>query len=242
MESAPPKVSLVVPFYNDQDRLLQRMTAARDFFQAQPYRAELILVDDGSTIDRSEEIRAAFPGVQLLRYTPNRGKGHAVRTGMLAAKGEYRFFTDADLPFGMEPLTRGLDYLERKDFDLVIGDRQAPGSVYHIEQSPMRRMASKVFTSFISRIVVTGVKDTQCGFKGFKAPAAELIFKRARLNRFAFDVEIVYISFKHNLDLKRIPVVLEHSAGSTLKLHLDSFKMLAEVFQIKWNHLRGYYD
>ncbi|HKX11550.1 MAG TPA: glycosyltransferase [bacterium] len=242
MDSAPPKVSLVVPFYNDQDRLLQRMAAAREFFQAQPYRAELILVDDGSTVDRGEEIRQAFPGAQLLRYTPNRGKGFAVRTGMLAAKGEYRFFTDADLPFGMEPLNRGLDYLERKDFDLVIGDRQAPGSVYHIEQSPMRRLASQVFTSFISRIVVTGVKDTQCGFKGFKAAAAELIFKRARLNRFAFDVEIVYISFKHNLDLKRIPVVLEHSAGSTLKLHLDSFKMLAEVFQIKWNHLRGYYD
>ena len=111
MESAPPKVSLVVPFYNDQDRLLQRMAAAREFFQAQSYRAELILVDDGSTVDRSEEIRQAFPGAQLLRYTPNRGKGFAVRTGMLAAKGEYRFFTDADLPFGMEPLSLGLDYL-----------------------------------------------------------------------------------------------------------------------------------
>lgn len=242
MESAPPKVSLVVPFYNDQDRLLLRIGAARDFLLAQPYRSELILVDDGSTVDRSEEILAAFPGVHLIRYTPNQGKGHAVRTGMMAAKGEYRFFTDADLPFGMEPLRIGLDYLERKDFDLVIGDRQAPGSVYHIEQSPMRRMASKVFTSFISRIVVTGVKDTQCGFKGFKASAAELIFKRARLNRFAFDVEIVYISFKHNLDLKRIPVKLEYSAGSTLRLHLDVFKMLNEVFQIKWNHMRGYYD
>jgi len=242
MESLPPKVSLVVPFYNDHDRLLQRMGLARDFLQAQPYRSELILVDDGSTLDRSEEIRLAFPGVQLLRYSPNRGKGHAVRTGMLAAKGDYRFFTDADLPFGMEPLRVGLDYLERKDFDLVIGDRQAPGSVYHIEQSPTRRLASKVFTSFISRIVVTGVKDTQCGFKGFKASAADLIFQRARLNRFAFDVEIVYISFKHNLDLKRIPVKLEHSAGSTLKLHFDAFKMLSEVFQIKWNHMRGYYD
>jgi dolichyl-phosphate beta-glucosyltransferase len=242
MESAPPKVSLVIPFYNDQERLLQRAGAARDFLQAQNYRSELILVDDGSTVDRSAEIREAFPGVTLLRYEANRGKGHAVRTGMLAAQGEYRFFTDADLPFVMEPLSLGLDYLERKDFDLVIGDRQAPGSVYHIEQSPMRRMASRVFTSFISRIVVTGVKDTQCGFKGFKAKAAEMIFRRARLNRFAFDVEIVYISFKHNLDLKRIPVKLEHSAGSTLKLHLDSFKMLAEVFQIKWNHMRGYYD
>ncbi|HKY62101.1 MAG TPA: glycosyltransferase [bacterium] len=242
MEPAPPKVSLIVPFYNDQDRLLQRMGAARDFLQAQPYSSELILVDDGSMTDRSEEIRQAFPGVQLIRYSPNCGKGYAVRTGMLAAKGEYRFFTDADLPFGMEPLRLGLDYLERKDFDLVIGDRQAPGSVYHVEQSPMRRLASKVFTSFISRLVITGVKDTQCGFKGFKAPAAELIFRRSRVNRFAFDVEIVYISFKHNLDLKRIPVKLEHSAGSTLKLHLDSIQMLAEVFRIKWNHLKGYYD
>ncbi len=237
-----PKVSLIVPFYNDHKRLLDRLQVAWDYLRQQPYTWEIIVVDDGSDEDHGEEIQTRYPGIRVLRYTPNRGKGHAVRTGMLAAQGEYRFFTDADMPFGLEPLGRALHYLEHKEFDLVIGDRQVPGSQYHVHQSPLRKLASKIFTSFISRIVVTGVQDTQCGFKGFRGKIAEELFERSRIDGFAFDVELIYISFKKNYDLKRIPVVLQHSAGSTLRLSWHSWVMLGEVFRIKWNHMRGRYD
>lgn len=236
-----PKVSLIIPFYNDQDRLLSRLGKAQSYLDGQNYSSEILLVDDGSTKDRTREIREKFPKVKIIRYEKNRGKGFAVRTGMLAAKGRYRFFTDADIPFGMEPVALGLKYLEEKEFDIVLGDRQAPGSVYHVQQSFFRRLASRLFTFFISRIVITGVKDTQCGFKGFRDDIAEKTFGRCRIKGFAFDVEVVYIAFKHNFDVKRIPVKLEHSLASTLRLHWDSWAMLFEVFRIKWNHLRGYY-
>jgi len=199
-----PKISFIIPFFNDQDRVIPRLKEVLQYFENQEASYEIILVDDGSREDRSKEIQGLYPQVRIIRYEKNKGKGQAVRTGMLAAQGKYRFFTDSDIPFGMDPLPVGLKYLEEKEFDLVIGDRNAPGSVYHVEQSFFRRILSKVFTSFINWLVVTGVRDTQCGFKGFSAKTAEFIFSRARLKRFAFDVEIVYISFKHNLDPKPI--------------------------------------
>ncbi len=237
-----PKVSLVIPFCNDQDRLMSRLGIVREFFQKQNYSYEVLLVDDGSKQDRTKEIRDMLPFVKIIRYPKNKGKGYAVRTGMLQTQGEYCFFTDSDLPFGLDPIPAALKYLEEKEFDLVIGDRQAPGSRYEVRQSPLRKVASRIFTSFISRIVITGVKDTQCGFKGFRRTIMEKIFRRCRLNGFAFDVEVVYISFKHNFDLKRIPVVLEHAKGSTLRLHWDSWKMLWDVFRIRWYYFRGFYQ
>lgn len=237
-----PNVSLVIPFHNDLDRLLNRLDIVISYLEKQDYKYEVILVDDGSTQDRTQEIQARFSEIQVIRYEKNMGKGYAVRKGILAAKGEYRFFTDADIPFGMEPIGVALKYMEEKEFDLVIGDRQAPGSVYSVHQTPLRKIASRIFTSFIGRIVITGVQDTQCGFKGFKADIAEKIFTRSRINGFSFDVEIVYISFKHNFDLKRIPVKLEHSRDSTMRMSKDSWKMLWDVFRIKWNHIRAYYQ
>lgn len=236
-----PKVSLIIPFYNDQDRVLDRLESAFGYLQSQGYSFEIILVDDGSREDRTGEIQAKFPLAKIIRYEKNRGKGYAVREGMKSARGDFCFYTDSELPFGLTPLKDALYHLEVREFDLVIGDRNLPESDYHVHMSFLRKVLSKIFTSIISRIVVTGVKDTQCGFKGFRRPIAQALFERARLNGFSFDVELIYIAFKHNFELKRIPVRLECHRDSTLRLHWDSWKMLWDVFRIKWNHLHGYY-
>ena len=120
--------------------------------------------------------------------------------------------------------------LEQGD-DLVIGDRGAPGSVYFVDQTVARRLASSAFTTLISTVVVPGVRDTQCGLKGFRAEISDFIFRRARLDRFAFDVEVVYLALEHHFSLGRLPVVLEHAEESTLRLHWDSLIMLYEVAQ-----------
>ncbi len=111
-----------------------------------------------------------------------------------------------------------------------------------MKPSFLRRVSSRIFTSFVSRIVVTGVMDTQCGFKGFRRDVAHALFSRSRIDRFAFDVEIIYIAFKKNLDVKRLPVGLTSNESSSVRLMRDALLMIRDVFRIKWNHVRGYYD
>ena len=180
--------------------------------------------------------------MRLLSHHRNRGKGAAVRTGTLTATGQVRIFTDVDLPFGTDLLPVMHGYLREGGCHVAIGDRTLPGSEYHEATSLARRAASTLFTQFVGRIVTGGFFDTQCGLKGVRGDVADALFPLLRVDRFAFDVELVYVALKHRLDIKRIPVRLVHNETSSVRLLRDADRGGSDVQGIKANQLRGRYD
>jgi dolichyl-phosphate beta-glucosyltransferase len=177
----------------------------------------------------------------VIRLDRNRGKGAAVRRGMLDAKGAYRFFMDADLPFDLSALPEMLRYLDAKEFDVVIGKRNPRQLAPFEKRSRLRRLASAVFTEITSRVVVTGIRDTQCGFKGFRAEVAEYLFSQSRVDRFAFDVEILYLAYKNDLDIKRVPVRLVSEDHSTVSVLRDGARMVFDIGLLPWRYYTGGY-
>jgi dolichyl-phosphate beta-glucosyltransferase len=204
--------------------------------------SEVLIVDDGSQ-DGGETARvAAENGCRFIELPRNRGKGAAVRAGMRAARGRFRVFTDADLPFEFEAIAAFHRYLDFKEFQIVVGDRSLPQSSYHEAISPWRRLGSRVFTLVVGRFVTTGLFDTQCGLKGFRAEVAEDLFGVARIDGFAFDVELLYLALKRNYDIKRLPVSFRGDDGSSsVSLLRHGPQMVGDLLRIKLNQVLGRY-
>jgi glycosyltransferase involved in cell wall biosynthesis len=179
--------------------------------------------------------------VKLIRFPENRGKGAAVRAGMLAASGRSRFFTDVDLPFELSVFLPATRYLLDRRYHLVVGDRTLQDSRYHLDIGVKRRAASFLFSQFVSKLVTGGFFDTQCGFKGFRGDVAQALFSRTIIDRFAFDVEVLYLALRHRLDIKRVPVVLRNNETSSVRLVRDSSRMLLDIFRIKAHQVAGHY-
>ncbi len=234
------KLSLIIPIYNAESFILDTLVRLTEWEQKINYSIEIILVDDGSkdTTDLIIEnyIEPKDTSIQLLTYKANQGKGYAVKTGMLAASGEYRIFTDADIPYGFEAFDTILYYLDFKEFDICIGNRKSVHSNYFVQMSPIRKLFSKFFTMIISRYVVTGVNDTQCGLKGFKANVANKLFSKLHIKGFAFDVEILYLSYKYEFEIKRIPVSFEGNNITTIGLLKNSVQMLWDIFRMPFRY------
>ena len=201
---------------------------------------ETIVVDDGAG-DVDRRTFAGIDNVTLVALPANRGKGAAVSAGMLAATGRVRIFTDVDLPYGLDHIPVIVDAIERLGFHLVIGDRTLPGSRYSEDLPIGRRIASALFTGFVGRLVTGGFHDTQCGLKGMRGDVADAVFPALRIERFAFDVELVYVALKHRADIRRIPVRLLRNETSSVRLPRDAARGVADVFRIKANQLRGRY-
>jgi dolichyl-phosphate beta-glucosyltransferase len=238
-----PRVSVVVPCYNGAPFILESLDLLLSYLREHPDIGtwEVVLVDDGSRDHTSELVAARFPEVRLIRHPRNRGKGAAVRTGMLAARGAFRFFTDADMPYDLVGLPKILHYLDTKEFHIGIGTRARPDWKHQVRPSALRAFTSAFFTMIVSRLVVTGIKDTQCGFKGFQAAVAEYLFSEARVNNFAFDVEILYLAFKNDLDVKRVPVRFVRDDVSTVSLLRHGSFMLLELLRIPFAFHGGRY-
>jgi dolichyl-phosphate beta-glucosyltransferase len=235
-------LSLIIPSYNGASLLPNSILQASEFLRQKSYSSEIIVVDDGSTDATPDVLRQHSDRIVVVRNERNRGKGYSVRRGMLAAKGEYILFTDADLPFGLEPIDTFLRYLDVKEFDLVLGARDVPLAGSKTRRPLHRKFLSRVFQSFVSRVVVTGVTDTQCGLKGFRRKAAREIFSRCKIDGFAFDVEAIYLAFKMNLDVKRCPVVLQRHDQTTVRLGRDPFLMGCDVLRIWFYYHTGQYQ
>lgn len=203
---------------------------------------EIIIVDDGSQDNGATRSVATELGCVFLENEINLGKGAAVRKGMLAARGEFRIFTDVDIPFEYDAFQRFLRYLDEKEFDVVVGDRTLHGSSYFTEISWLRKLGSNIFSFIVGRFVAGGHFDTQCGMKGFRAAAAMDLFGVSRINGFAFDVELLYVSLKRNYDIKRLPVVLRCQEGSSVSVLRHGMGMLVDLFKIKINHVAGKYN
>jgi dolichyl-phosphate beta-glucosyltransferase len=235
-------LSIILPSYKNAGVLGSQLPEFMSWLQTKPWTVEVIVVDDGSDDGGATEEVARKNNCTFIRHEMNRGKGAAVRTGMRAAKGDFRLFTDADIPFEYEAVERFLKYLQVKEFDVAVGDRTLPESRYFSEIKGSRKMGSNIFTFLVGRFVTTGLFDTQCGMKGFSAAAADDLFSVSRLDGFAFDVELLYIALKRNYDIKRLPVRFRSNHDqSSVSLMRHAPGMLADLFCIKWNHLRGRY-
>lgn len=242
--ASPPFLSFVIPCYNGSNVIVRSLNELLRYLEQTPEVPgphEVIVVDDGSSDGSADRVEKEFPTVRVIRHDANRGKGAAVRTGMLAARGRFRFFIDADLPYDLDALRTMLRYLDFKEYDVCVGSRVGTQTLDQVKRTTLRRIASGLYTSFVGRIVVTGVKDTQCGFKGFRADAADYLFRESKVDNFAFDVEILYLAFKNDMDIKKVPVHLIHDDYSTVSVWRHGPAMLVETFKLPWRYYTGRY-
>jgi dolichyl-phosphate beta-glucosyltransferase len=238
----PITLSLVVPAYNQRARSTRAAVAAGEFLAAHyGERAELIVVDDGSA-PAERLVAAELPAhAVLVAHPQNLGKGGAVRSGMLQARGDYVVFTDSDLPFGLEPLATTLAWLE-EGADIVIGDRLHPESQAEIDVTPTRQASSVVYTWMVSRLCGLDYPDTQCGYKGYRRDVARALFPRLEVTSFAFEVEILLRAYAAGYRVRRQPLHLLHDEDSSVRLTRHAPRMLLDVLRIAWNARRGHYE
>lgn len=238
------KVSFIIPAYNEASRIGDTLRDALAFFHAQNFDWEIIVVDDGSS-DDTVKVAQEFQDKDAdhLRIFPlqeNQGKGAAVRKGMLEAQGEVRIFSDADASTPVKEVLPLLDLIN-KGADVAIASRALPDSDVQVHQSWYRERMGRIFNVILRSFALTPFRDTQCGFKGFTANAAQILFPRQRTNHFSFDVELLYIARLHNLQILELPVTWRNSPRSTVNPITDSAKMLLDMFRIRLNALRGLY-
>jgi len=230
--------SLVLPAYNSAAYIGDHVARVTRFFETAGIDGEVVVADDGSTDGTADAVPDAS-NVRALRL-PHRGKGHALRGGMTEASGMIRGFTDADLPYGLDPIPFAMRWIRDNHYHAVIGDRTLPGSRY--ESAGVGRTVLSEFASFTFRTMVTGgIYDTQCGFKVFRGDVAAELFRLARIDGFSIDVELIYLILKNRLDLKRIPVQLEDNGPSSVRVVRDSLAAMKDVSAIRVNQARGRY-
>lgn len=234
------RLSLIIPIYNAGNFINDSLKAISQWINNIDYSVEVILVDDGSSDNSKVEIENYIKNFdqsfKLISYEQNKGKGYAIKQGMIMAKGEFRIFTDADIPYGFEIMDKILHYLDFKEFDVCIGNRKSVHSKYFTKITFFRKISSKIFTAFASRFVVTGINDTQCGLKGFRSSIADHLFPKLTINGFGFDIEILYLSYKNEFDIKRIPVSFEGNDISTINLAKDSLSMLIDIMVLPFRY------
>jgi dolichyl-phosphate beta-glucosyltransferase len=239
-----PEVSVVVPAYNEHDRLPKTLGSILAFLDADGRDAEVIVVDDGSQDDTSDCVRAfadADPRIRLIRLPFNRGKGHAVRTGVVNARGARILFDDAD---GATPIAE-LYRLEREldaGVDIAIGSRNITAPDVQVDARLSRRFAGRVFRYLVRSLTVRDIVDTQCGFKCFTAVAAHDLFSHLRMDGYCFDVELLLMAQRRGYRIAEVPVNWTHQPGSKVNVVLDGLRMARDVVRIRGNALRGLYD
>jgi dolichyl-phosphate beta-glucosyltransferase len=238
----PPFLSVIIPARNEERRLPATLERVQEFLARQPYRAEILVVENGSTDRTGEVVRQMlerYPAIRLLR-SPVCGKGYAVRFGMLQAKGEYRFFCDADFSMPVEQIERFLPPL-LPEADVAIGSREAAGA-RRFDEPRFRQLTGRVFTLAVKLLVMGGFEDTQCGFKCFRAAVAEDLFSRQRLDGWSFDVEVLFLARKRGYHIREVPIPWYYHSDSRIQVFRDSLRMFADLVRIRWSSAKGEYD
>lgn len=239
-----PQISIIIPAYNEADRIKNTLLKVRDYIENRNLNAEIIVVNDGSTdltafIVESEKNK--IKNLSLLNYEQNRGKGYAIRKGIEAARGQYILFTDADNSTPIEQLHNLLTALQSNKGDIAIGSRYLPNSSIKIKQPLYRILIGRLGNIVIRFLLIKGIYDTQCGFKLFKHAVAKKIFQKQKITRWGFDIEALTIAKMLNYKIIEIPVSWFNSNTSRLRPIRDSFRTLRELISIKFNLLRGKY-
>lgn len=234
-------VSVIIPAYNEAQRLPMTLRATAAFFAAQTAPFEILVVDDGSTdetVQSVAEFAAEMPeiAVQCLSYGGNRGKGHAVRFGMLRATGDLRLFCDADLATPVEEYDIVLAAMAQENAQIGIGSRPLRESHLLVHQPWYREALGRSFNKMVQIFAVPGISDTQCGFKLFTAQAATDVFSRCRLDGFAFDSEALLIARRLGYTVAEVPIRWSHKDGSKVHMVRDGLQMLRDLSRIRWMH------
>ena len=240
-DTVQPFLSIVIPAYNEERRLPGSLEKVLSFLQTRDYPAEVIVVDDGSTdntVGIVEGFMARYPFVSIIK-NDHRGKGYAVRTGMLAARGTYVLFSDADLATPIGEVDRLLAFLG-DGYDIAIGSREGLGA-QRINEPGYRHLMGRVFNLLVRLMAVGGFQDTQCGFKCFLDQAAIDLFSVQQLDGWTFDVEVLYIALKRGYRIREIPIPWYHIPGSRIRVLPDSMAMFMDLFTIRRNWRRGEY-
>jgi dolichyl-phosphate beta-glucosyltransferase len=241
--NTPPKLSIVVPMYNETRRMRHTLPLLADFFRGQDHSVEFVVVDDGSSDDTAQMARRILgdgTDVNVIESRPNRGKGHALKVGMLAARGEYVLFTDADLSTPPAEIDKFWPWFEA-GFDVVIGSRKMAGAVLEKHQPLWRESMGKVFTWLTNRIATRGISDITCGFKCFTYDAAQTLFSRSVIDDWSFDAEVLFIAQKHHLRIKEVPVHWHDETGTKVRIARDASRALLGLAKIRINGIRGKY-
>jgi glycosyltransferase involved in cell wall biosynthesis len=235
-------LSVIIPAYNEENRLPETLEQIIRFLKTQPFPAEIIVVENGSR-DRTYEIAQGFAqkneNVRAIR-NDQRGKGLAIQRGVKEANGEYVFMCDADLSMPVEEIGKFLPP-QLNNVDIAAGSREAPGAVRYNEPY-YRHFTGRVFNTLIRLLVLPTLQDTQCGFKCIRADVARDIFRYQTLTGWAFDVELLYIARLHGYQIVEIPIDWYFNADSKISVLRDSLRMFLDLLLIRRNARRGLYD
>ena len=234
---AEPELSIVIPAYNEAERLEPTLRRVIEYCKIHHPDHEVLVADDGSTDGTGDlvlRVAAEHDRIRLLRLEVNRGKGAAVRAGMLAARGREVLFSDADLATPIEELAK-LRARLTNGCDIAIASRAAPGADIRVRQHAARELMGRTFNLLVRLAALGGIRDTQCGFKLFRGAAARDLFARARLDGFAFDVEILWLA-RGRYRVAEVPVVWRHVDESKVSPGSDAARMFIDLLRIRWLH------
>ncbi len=237
-----PLLSIIIPAYNEEHRLPRTLEQIFAFLSEQKYTAEVLVVENGSN-DKTFEIASEFAKLNQNLYVyqeKKRGKGNAVRRGMMEAQGEYRFLCDADLSMPIVEVNKFLPPT-LNDIDIAIASREVPGAIRYNEPH-YRHLTGRVFNNLIRLLVLPDLQDTQCGFKCFNADVAEDVFRYQTLTGWSFDVEILYIAQRKGYQICEIPINWYFKADTKISVLQDSWQMFLDLITIRRNARRGLYD
>lgn len=236
-----PFLSVIIPAYNEAARLPETLTKTLAFLETQPFAFEVIVVENGSqddTLKIARKFERRSPAVRAL-HENRRGKGQAVRSGMLVARGEYRFMADADLSMPIEEICRFLPP-NQDNYDIAIGSREAPGSE-RFNEPAYRHLGGRLINLSIRVLALPGLQDTQCGFKCFHATAAEDLFRAQTMSGWSFDIELLYIARLRKHRIIEVPIPWYFSAESKVNPLKDALRMVADIIRIRRNARQGMY-
>jgi dolichyl-phosphate beta-glucosyltransferase len=236
-------LSLIIPAFNEELRIARSLERILAFCNRQRYEFEVIVVDDGSTDETVKLIRERFednPQLRIIEQPTHRGKGAAVKSGMLQGYGDYLIFSDADLSVPIEMLPDFLSKLQNQH-DAAIGSRRALGAKIEVHQSFLRETMGKAFTLLSNLILGLRHSDVTCGFKGFRREVAQELFSRQRLNNWSFDSEILFLARCKSYRVSEIPVTWRNDEGTKVRIWKDVAASFLGVLAIRWNQLRGRY-
>jgi dolichyl-phosphate beta-glucosyltransferase len=242
-----PSLSVVIPAYNEAVRLGTTLRAVVDYMRQYAPYSEVIVVDDGSSDRTSDLARQNLRNAGTLRtsvitYKSNLGKGRAVRLGLQAARGDIALFSDADLSTPITEAPKLVEPIFNGECDVTFGSRALNRELIGVHQPWRREQGGRIFNLVVRLATGLPFWDTQCGFKAFRMSVCRPLIEAATVDRFGFDVELLYLAFRAGLRLKEIPVRWDHNEGSKVNVVSDSFKMLSEVGLIRQQAHRGVYD
>jgi dolichyl-phosphate beta-glucosyltransferase len=241
------EISIIIPAFEEEDRLGETVRTILRYVAADDLSAEIIIVDDGSA-DRTaavgEAACAEFPEIpaKVIRYVENRGKGFAVKTGLLAAEGNIALFSDADLSTPIEEMHKLIEPIKTGEYDVTFGSRALDRTLIGTHQPWRREQGGKVFNLVVRMMTGLPFWDTQCGFKAFRMSKFRPLLELMTIDRFGFDVEFLYVAHVRGLRLKEIPVRWNNDDRSKVNVLRDSVRMFDEVRQIRSNARHGKYD